>query len=47
VDLFKLISGPPDLYWHSVPWAGLLASMIAMALLGLLTVRVIETRDFR
>jgi hypothetical protein len=47
VDLFRLISGPPDLQWHSFPWVGLLASGMVALVLGLLTIQVTETRDYR
>ena len=47
VDLFRLISGPPDLQWGAFPWVGSLVSLLVALLLGLLAIRVIETRDYR
>jgi hypothetical protein len=47
VDVFKLISGPPDLHWYSFPWVGWLASVSAAVLLGIFAIRVIEARDYR
>ena len=47
VDLFRLISGPPDMQWRSFPWVGLLASGVVAMILGLVTIRVIENRDYR
>lgn len=47
VDVFKLISGPPDLHGHSLPWTGLLVSAGAAVLLGIFAIRVIENRDYR
>lgn len=47
VDLFRLISGPPDLQWRSFPWVGLLASAVVALILGMGTIRVMETRDYR
>ena len=47
VDVFKLISGSPDLHWYSFPWVGWLASVSAAALLGIFAIRVIEARDYR
>lgn len=47
VDLFRVISGPPDLQWRSFPWVGLMASGMVALILGLVTIRVIKTRDYR
>jgi hypothetical protein len=46
VDLFRLISGPPDLQWRSFPRVGLLVSGTLALILGLATIRVIENRDY-
>lgn len=47
VDVFRLISGPPDLQWRAFPWVGLPVSLLVALILGLLATRVIETRDYR
>ncbi len=47
VDLFRLISGPPDFEWRAFPWTGLLVSLTAALVLALFALRVIDTRDYR
>jgi hypothetical protein len=47
VDLFRLISGPPDFDWDALPWPGVLLSLTAALILALLAIRVIESRDYR
>jgi hypothetical protein len=47
VDLFKVLSGPPDLHWRSFPWTGLLVSTVAALLLSASAIRVIQNRDYR
>ena len=47
VDLFRLISGPPDFCWRAYPWAGILLSVTAALILALSAIRVTELRDYR
>lgn len=47
VDLFRLISGPPDFNWHALQWPGVLLSLTAALILALLAIRVTELRDYR
>ena len=47
VDLFRLISGPPDFDWRALPWAGVLLSLTAGLIFALLGIRVTEFRDYR
>jgi len=45
IDLFRLISGPPDLDWHTFPWLGLLVSLTLAFLLACFAARAIDNRD--
>jgi len=47
IDLFRLISGPPDLRWNSVPWVGLVVSAALFGCLLSATSKVSEVRDYR
>lgn len=47
IDLFRLISGPPDLNWRTFPWIGLLASITIAFQLALLAIRAAGNRDYR
>jgi ABC-2 type transport system permease protein len=47
IDLFRMISGPPDLGWSTFPWLGLLVSLVLSILAAFSTVRVIDARDYR
>jgi hypothetical protein len=46
IDLFRLISGPPDLHWRTFPWLGLLVSLSLALLLAWFAARVIDKRDY-
>jgi hypothetical protein len=47
IDLFRLISGPPDLQWDSVPWVGLVVSAALFGCLLSGISKVSEARDYR
>jgi len=46
IDLFRLISGPPDLNWRTFPWLGLLVSLALALLLAWFAARAIDNRDY-
>lgn len=46
IDLLRLISGPPDLNWHTFPWLGLLVSLTLAFLLAWFAARAIDNRDY-
>ena len=46
IDLFRLISGPPDLNWRTFPWLGLLVSLTLTFLLAWFAARAIDHRDY-
>jgi len=46
VDLFRLISGPPDLNWRTFPWLGLSLSLSLALLLAWFAVRAMDNRDY-
>lgn len=47
IDLFRLMSGPSDLRWHTVPWAGLLMCAGLFVLSFFAASAVINSRDYR
>lgn len=47
IDLLKLVAGPPDFSWQTVPWAGLMVSLLLTAAFVVTAIRVIDTRDYR
>ena len=46
IDLFRLVSGPPDLNWHTFPWLGLLVSLTLALLLAWFAARAVDSRDY-
>ena len=46
IDLFRLISGPPDLNWRTFPWPGLVVSLTLALLLAWFAARAIDNRDY-
>jgi ABC-type transport system involved in multi-copper enzyme maturation permease subunit len=47
IDLFRLMSGPPDLRWHTVPWIGLLSCAGLFVLSFFAASALINSRDYR
>jgi hypothetical protein len=47
IDIFRLMSGPPDLRWHAVPWIGLLICAGLFALSFVAASALINSRDYR
>ncbi len=47
IDIFRLISGPPNLQWDSVPWAGLIVNVVLFGCLLSVISKVSEARDYR
>jgi hypothetical protein len=47
IDLFRLMSGPSDLWWHTVPWIGLLACAGLFVLSLFATSALINSQDYR
>jgi len=46
IDLFRLVSGPPDLNRHTFPWVGLLVSLVLALLLAWLAARAVDSQDY-